>query len=57
MTAGDPMDESTTIGATIHGEHAEKVLGFIERAEKEGAKVECGGKRIMLEGNLELNLG
>ena len=30
----------------------EKVLGFIERAKKEGAKVECGGERLKMEGDL-----
>ena len=51
MTAGDPLNTDTTIGATITKEHAEKVLGFVQRAIKEGAKVECGGERIQLEGN------
>jgi acyl-CoA reductase-like NAD-dependent aldehyde dehydrogenase len=52
MTAGDPMSDSTTIGATINRVHAEKVLGFVERAKKEGATVSCGGERIMLDGEL-----
>ena len=34
MTAGDPMSEETTVGATITAAHAEKVLGFIERAKE-----------------------
>jgi len=52
LTAGDPMAEATTVGATITTAHADKVLGFIERAKKEGAKVECGGERIKMEGEL-----
>lgn len=52
MKAGDPLKDDTTIGATIHKEHAEKVLGYIERARKAGAKIECGGERIPLDGDL-----
>ena len=53
MTAGDPMAEDTTVGATITAAHADKVLGFIERAKKEGARVECGGERLKMEGELK----
>lgn len=52
MTAGDPLHDDTTVGATIHKEHAEKVLGYVERAKKAGANVVCGGERIPLEGEL-----
>jgi len=52
MRAGDPMNEETTVGATISAEHAEKVLGFVERARKEGAVVACGGKRLQMQGDL-----
>ena len=51
MKIGDPFNEDTTVGATICKEHAEKVLGYIQSAIDEGAKVECGGKRVILEGN------
>eukprot|EP00095_Tigriopus_kingsejongensis_P001600 snap_masked-scaffold317_size209118-processed-gene-1.1 protein:Tk01600 transcript:snap_masked-scaffold317_size209118-processed-gene-1.1-mRNA-1 annotation:"aldehyde dehydrogenase family 9 member a1-a-like" len=52
MKIGDPLNEDTTVGATINADHALKVLGFIERAKKEGAKIECGGERVILEGEL-----
>ncbi|TRY77981.1 hypothetical protein TCAL_13805 [Tigriopus californicus] len=55
MKAGDPLAEDTTIGATINEEHAQKVLGFIERAKKEGVTVECGGERIQLESGVFTN--
>ena len=51
MKIGDPLDDATTVGATISQDHAEKVLGYIEGAVKEGATVACGGKRVLLEGN------
>jgi acyl-CoA reductase-like NAD-dependent aldehyde dehydrogenase len=50
MKIGDPMDTDTTVGATISADHAGKVLGYIDSAVREGAKVACGGKRVVLEG-------
>lgn len=52
MKIGDPFNEDTTVGATITKEHAEKVLGYIKSAVDEGAKIECGGERVLLEGIL-----
>lgn len=52
MKIGDPFNEDTTVGATITKEHAEKVLGYIKSAVDEGAKIECGGERVLLEGDL-----
>merc|ERR1712142_24017 len=50
MKIGDPFNEDTTVGATICEEHAKKVLGYIDLAKEEGATVECGGERVILEG-------
>merc|ERR1719295_1123737 len=52
MKIGDPMDEDTTVGGTISEDHAKKVLWYIQCAKEEGATVECGGQRVMLEGDL-----
>merc|ERR1719220_3218948 len=52
MKIGDPFAEETTVGDPFAEEHANKVLGYVESAISEGAKVECGGKRVMLEGDL-----
>lgn len=49
LTAGDPMLDSTTIGAMINPEQAEKTLNHIKMAKNEGAKVVFGGKRLTLE--------
>merc|ERR1719167_647874 len=50
MKIGDPMEEDTTVGGTISEDHAKKVLGYIQSAKEEGATVECGGERVILEG-------
>ncbi|CAG0900675.1 unnamed protein product, partial [Cyprideis torosa] len=46
MKVGDPCEDDTVVGATITEEHAQKVLGFIDRAQAEGAEVLIGGKRL-----------
>ncbi|XP_064122266.1 4-trimethylaminobutyraldehyde dehydrogenase-like isoform X2 [Macrobrachium nipponense] len=52
MKIGNPFAEDTTVGATIHEDHARKVLSYISKAKEEGATLLCGGERIMLEGEL-----
>jgi acyl-CoA reductase-like NAD-dependent aldehyde dehydrogenase len=46
LRVGDPMDESTDVGALIHPGHMEKVLGYIERGREEGASLLLGGERL-----------
>uniref|UniRef100_A0A7N6A7T0 Aldehyde dehydrogenase domain-containing protein n=1 Tax=Anabas testudineus TaxID=64144 RepID=A0A7N6A7T0_ANATE len=41
---GDPLLESTRMGALISKPQLEKVLGYVSQAKKEGAKVLCGGE-------------
>jgi betaine-aldehyde dehydrogenase len=50
MTLGDPLDPKTQVGALISEEHMTKVLGYIERGKKEGAKVLTGGRRAPRDG-------
>ncbi|XP_023323142.1 4-trimethylaminobutyraldehyde dehydrogenase [Eurytemora carolleeae] len=51
MKIGDPLLDDTTVGATISEEHALKVLSYIRSAVSEGAKLEYGGERVLLEGD------
>lgn len=43
---GLPEDEQADVGALIHEQHMEKVLGYIETGVDEGAKLEVGGGRL-----------
>lgn len=54
MKIGDPFDETTTVGATISKEHAEKVLKYVQMGKSEGARIECGGERVILEGKKKI---
>jgi betaine-aldehyde dehydrogenase len=46
MRIGDPLDPQTQVGALISEEHMNKVLGYIARGRKEGARVLTGGERV-----------
>lgn len=46
MRIGDPEDPNTHVGALISAEHMAKVLGYVDRGRREGAKVLAGGNRV-----------
>lgn len=50
MRVGDPMNPSTQVGALISEPHLQKVMGYIERGRAEGAKLVCGGYRVLADG-------
>ena len=45
-TVGDPFDPGTQVGPLISPEHLDKVLGYIDLAQQEGAKLLTGGHRL-----------
>ena len=50
MKIGDPMDPETHVGALISNAHMENVLHYIESGKKQGAKLACGGYRVVENG-------
>ncbi len=51
LRVGDTADESTEMGPLITPEHRERVEGYLEVAEAEGATRVCGGERSASAGN------
>jgi aldehyde dehydrogenase (NAD+) len=43
---GDPLDPKTTQGAQVDQEQFDKILGYIQSGQDQGAKLMCGGKRV-----------
>src|SRR5438094_5629873 len=43
---GDPFDAETTQGPQVSQEQFDRVMGYIEAGQKEGAKMLTGGKRV-----------
>ena len=50
MVAGDPLDPKTRLGAIVSSKQMDRVLGYIEGARKEGAKLLSGGERTPVNG-------
>jgi aminomuconate-semialdehyde/2-hydroxymuconate-6-semialdehyde dehydrogenase len=45
LRVGDPLEETTDVGALISAEHLAKVESYVELARAEGGTVRCGGTR------------
>lgn len=43
---GDPFSEETDQGAQANRQHFEKIMGYIEKGKKEGAKLLTGGSKV-----------
>ena len=46
VRVGDPFDPATNIGSLISREHCDKVAGYLEAGQREGARVAAGGRRL-----------
>ena len=46
LQVGDPLDETTDVGALISQAHLEKVTGYIDLARSEGGTIATGGQRV-----------
>jgi aldehyde dehydrogenase (NAD+) len=45
-TVGDPLDAKTEQGPQVDSDQFNKVMGYVETAKREGAKLMCGGERV-----------
>jgi betaine-aldehyde dehydrogenase len=45
LAVGDPLDPSTDVGPLIHGQHRDRVEGYIRSGREEGARLTIGGGR------------
>ena len=52
---GDAMDEATDMGPLISPDHLADVVGYVESAVEDGARVACGGGRATPEGGPDGN--
>ena len=50
LRIGDPLDDSTDVGALISEAHLQKVMGYIDLATKEGGTIVAGGHRVERSG-------
>ncbi len=50
LQVGDPLDESSDLGAVISQSHQQKILKAIEEAQRDGGRVLCGGVAQLVDG-------
>lgn len=50
INVGPGDDPNTEMGPLVSQQHLEKVLNYIEIGKEEGARIACGGNRIMQDG-------
>ena len=53
LKVGNPLEESTDIGALVSKEHLEKVKSYIDIAENEKGKILFGGNKVEVKGSEE----
>lgn len=46
LRVGDPLDRKTDMGPLVSKSQLERVENYVKSALEEGAKLECGGKRV-----------
>ena len=52
FVVGDPFEPGTITGPVINQAAVDRIMGIIERAPSEGARMVAGGRRAQLEGEL-----
>ncbi len=50
MTVGDPMGPKTRLGAIVSEAQLERVLGYIDAGQADGARLVTGGERTQVDG-------
>ncbi|GAB5400635.1 MAG: 5-carboxymethyl-2-hydroxymuconate semialdehyde dehydrogenase [Aureisphaera sp.] len=51
LKVGNPMENDTNLGALVSKPHMEKVLSYMDIAEKEGGRILFGGKQVTVPGH------
>ncbi len=50
LKVGDPLLAETQLGAVISRQHLEKILSYVDLAQREGGRVLCGGHPVKVAG-------
>lgn len=48
---GNPLQPSSRAGAMVDAQQTQRVMGYIEQARGEGARLVCGGRQLSFEGS------
>jgi aminomuconate-semialdehyde/2-hydroxymuconate-6-semialdehyde dehydrogenase len=50
LKVGDPLDASTDVGAIVSKQHFDKIMSYVELAQKESGTILTGGNQVHLDG-------
>lgn len=50
LKVGDPLEAETDVGAIVSRPHFEKIMSYIDLAQKEGGTILAGGNQVNLDG-------
>ncbi len=50
LKIGDPLEDTTSIGAVVSKQHFDKILSYIALAKTEGGTISCGGNAVRPQG-------
>ena len=53
LKIADPLIKESIVGAVVSRPHLEKILSYIDLAQKENGKILCGGKQVKLKGRCQ----
>ncbi len=48
---GDPLNPATTLGAIVEARQTARVMGYIQGAHEQGARLVCGGQQLRINGS------
>ncbi len=48
LEVGNPLDNTSNLGAVVSEAHAQKIMSYIDLAKAEGGTILCGGERLTL---------
>jgi len=48
---GDPLNPQSAAGAIVDSKQTQRIMQFIDSAQKEGAQLVCGGKQLTINGS------
>jgi len=52
ITQGNPLDDTTMVGAQASKEQLDKILSYLQIGQEEGARILTGGERATFDGDL-----
>lgn len=50
LKIGDPLEPGTDVGAIVSKQHFEKIMSYVDLAQKEGGTILTGGNQVHLDG-------